>query len=321
MIDEANRSASARRMRALAHAKRIAVSIEGVTGVDFGVIYKGGNRTNRLGIRFHVAAKLVPKALPAGQLLPRKIMGFACDVIQAKYCPHADTPPNPHSTFDPIRPGISIGNLLRTTTGTLGAIVRDRMNGGAVCVLSNWHVLCASTQCAPGEQISQPGSFDLGSNPPRVVAKLLRWINLAHGCDAAITSIDGGVHAMDQPLGIGIEFAQVAEPQMHMKLAKSGLSSGVTHAIVDGLHGSYQMDYSTYGDAKRFMDGIRLVTDPNYLEPEVSLDGDSGAVWVDSETRSAVALHFAGEDGMGPLADYAVAHPLSRVLQLLDVEL
>ena len=311
----------ARRAEALAHAKRLALAIDGITGVDFGTAYKGGRRTRKLAIRFHVAAKFHPAAVTQSQLLPKKILGYPCDVIQAKYSPQADQAPNPHSEFDPIRPGISVGNVQRTTTGTLGAIVRDIRSGGGACMLSNWHVLCASTKCAPGEPISQPGPFDSGANAARVVGKLIRWANLSHGYDCAIGSIDNAVHSMPEPLSISINLARVAEPALHMKVVKSGISSGVTHAVVDGLHGSYKMDYTAFGDTVRFMDGIHLVADQDYLDQDISLDGDSGSVWIDASTSSAVALHFAGEEGLGPLADYAVAHPLSRVFEILNITL
>ena len=106
-----------------------------------------------------------------------------------------------------------------------------------------------------------------------------------------------------------------------MKLVKYGVTSGLTHAIVDGVDGGYQVDYSYYGDTKRWMDGIHLVRDGDHSEKEISLAGDSGAVWINEDSGKAVALHFAGEDGLGPTAEYALAHPLGRVLDLLEAEL
>jgi hypothetical protein len=321
MSEPRTSAAVARRLEALAHAKRIAMAVGGITGVDFGVIHKGGQRTRRLGIRFHVDVKQHPALLTAAQMLPHELLGFPCDVIQAKYSAHDGQPLTPRAEFNPIRPGISIGNVQRTTTGTLGAIVRDSSSAGAPCLLSNWHVLCAAADSTAGEPISQPGSFDAGAKPARVVAKLLRWANLAHGCDAAIAMLEKGTQFTPEPFGLELIAAGVAEPQMHMKVVKSGLSSGVTHAIVDGLHGSYSMDYSAFGDHVRFMDGIHLVADPDHTDQDISLEGDSGALWLDPQTKLAVALHFAGEDGLGPLANYALAHPLSQVMKLLNVML
>ena len=45
------------------------------------------------------------------------------------------------------------------------------------------------------------------------------------------------------------------------------------------------------------MDGIHLVPDPASPDDEITLEGDSGAVWYEQATGRAVALNFAGEDG------------------------
>ena len=69
------------------------------------------------------------------------------------------------------------------------------------------------------------------------------------------------------------------------------------------------------------MDGVRLVPDPAHADDEVSLNGDSGALFVDPEANAAVALLFGGEDGVGPQAEYALAHPLAIVLERLRADL
>jgi hypothetical protein len=310
-----------RRAQALAHAKRLALAIDGTTGVDFGVVYEGGKKTKRHGIRFHLARKFHSNVVPTSQLVPKEIHGIECDVIQAKYQPHrvdSSQPSNARAAFDPVRPGVSVGNLERTTTGTLGAMVQDLVRNRA-CLLSNWHVLCASVQCLFGESIVQPGPFDAGAEPARVVARLTRWANLSAGYDAAIATIESEVRFELDEFLLKLTPAGIGEPKLHMKLVKSGISSGTTHAVIDGVGGSYRIDYSSYGDTERWMDGIHLIGDPEKHDKDVSLEGDSGSVWIDAETNNAVALHFGGEDGLGPLADYAVAHPMSRVCELLNI--
>lgn len=303
--------------QALAQAKRLALSIEGITGVDFGFIYEGGIRTRRLGIRLHVERKRPEGSLRAEQLIPKQIMGIPCDVVQATYQPHALSP---QSKFDPILPGISIGNVLRQQTGTLGAIVYDKASGEA-CILSNWHILCGSPDAKAGELISQPGPLQLGGDPARPVAQLLKAINLALGYDAAIAKLDAGISVERKALGSGLAARAVGGHHPGMRLIKSGLTSGVTHAMIDGVEGAYPMDYTPYGDVKRWMDGIRLIPDPAQPEDEISLEGDSGSLWIEPTKRLGVALHFAGEDGLGPSAEYALAHPLKRILELLDIRL
>jgi len=58
---------------------------------------------------------------------------------------------------------------------------------------------------------------------------------------------------------------------------------------------------------------------PPKKDEEITLDGDSGSIWFQEESGHVVALNFSGEDGIGPLAEYALAHRVSRVLELLNV--
>ena len=305
---------------ALAHAKRLALAIDGVTGVDYGPCQKQGRAGRLRGIRFHVAKKVHKTAVSKGNLLPKQIHGFRCDVVQANYQPHGAGAANPRAAFDPIRPGTSVGNVQRITTGTLGAIVRDAA-ADRQSILGNWHVLCGSLDCKSGEPLSQPGPFDAGSHPSRVIAHLSRWTNLSSGIDAAIAAIDPEVMFDPHELFSGIAPANISLPRLNQKVIKSGISTNLTHGVVDGIAGSFKMDYSPYGDTVRWMDGIHIVVDPDFHDPEVGLDGDSGALWLEAETGNAVALHFGGEDGLGPLADYAVGHSMEEVCRTLNIQI
>lgn len=309
---------SARQAKALARAKRYAVSVEGITGVDFGFAYRDHSRTRRRCIRFHVRRKRPPNQFADAELLPREILGVPCDVIEAAYEPHASSPRSAH---DPIRPGISIGNVKRRSTGTLGVFVLTPPDGQKA-LLSNWHVLCGSTDCAPGEEISQPGPHHLGTHPSRPIAVLHRWLDLSLGYDAAIALLTGEVTPSPEILGLaGAEVREAAAPAVGMKVVKAGTESGLTHSVIDGVEGSFPMNYERFGDQLRWMDGMRLVPDPDYDEDEISLRGDSGAVWIEAATGKAIGLHVGGEDGLGPQAEFAIAQPMARVLEALDVSL
>lgn len=307
-----------REEQALYLAKRLINSLEGIRGVDFGVIYKEGRRTRNRGLRFHVERKRPTGSLAPDQIIPKEILGIPCDVIEARYEPHG---PSPRGIFNPIQPGISVGNLPRQTTGTLGLCVYDS-HTSALCILSNWHVLCGSAECqATKDDITQPGPQHLGNNPARIIGQLLRVTDLSHGYDAAIAQTASDISLKNEALGSDLAPVGIGEPAVNMRLVKSGVSTNVTHALVDGVGGTYRMDYTEYGDTVRWMDGIHLVTDPNNPDDEISLEGDSGSVWIEPINRLAIALHFGGEDGLGPLANYAVAHPISRVFELLDIRL
>jgi len=301
--------------RALALAKRLAASIEGLQGIDYGWRYRQGVRTNRRVIRFHVRRKQMIADVQPNQLLPKTILNIPTDVVEASYASHAESPT---SLFNPIRPGISTGNTLRQSTGTLGLFVSDKQTGD-MCMLSNWHVFCGSTEAEVGEEITQPGPAHLGSLPARNVATLLKWLPLSLGFDAAVAKLISGTAVDLKTLGTDLKPVKAADPKVGMHLIKTGVTSGVTGAIVDGVGGSYQIDYTGFGEELRWMDGFRLVADPTLHEDEISLEGDSGAVWFEPDKHWAVGLHFGGEDGLGPLAEYALAHPLPLVLQRLNV--
>lgn len=299
---------------ALNAAKRLVANRPNVTGVDFGHLYRRGKKRRGYGIRFHVSSKLPASELSIPALLPTSLGDCPCDVVEARYEPHASTT----QINDPIRPGISIGNVDRSATGTLGAFVKDSRSA-ETCLLSNWHVICGSKLAKQTDIISQPGPAHLWGQPARPVARPKRWTNLAHGLDAAIA-------ALSEPAGI--EWAAVGlpvlagtkKPRVGMKVIKSAAISGVTHAIIEGIEGSYKIDYSAFGDSERWMDGMRLVVDPEHPESEISLEGDSGSIWMETGSKAAVALHFAGEDGLGPLAEYSLAHDFGDVCKRLEIE-
>ncbi len=300
----------------LARALRLGRQRTGVVGVDYGFVYKDDVRLKSLGIRFHVAHKRPLVELAAEQVLPKTLDTYRCDVVQARYSLHG----SPRTQCDPVQPGVSIGNVGRATTGTLGVCVHDRVTGAAG-FLSNWHVLCGALDVAAGESIAQPGPLHLGTQPARTVATLERWTLLDLGCDAALALLAPGIAARPELFESPLAVTGVEPPRTGMKVVKYGATSLLTHGMIDGIQGAYEMDYSRYGDTTRWIDGLRIVIDPDSPENEISLAGDSGAVWVNAATGKAVALHFAGEDGLGPTAEYALAQPLQRVLDLLEVDI
>jgi hypothetical protein len=301
---------------ALTHAKRIARVADDVHGVDYGFRFVDGVRTSDMAIRFHVRRKRPSSLLSATDLLPATVGGVAVDVLEGGYQPHLG---DPRTQQPALSPGISIGNLRTGETGTLGAIVRDAK--GAAFILSNWHVLAGGPEAAPGDQVVQPGPMDIGQAAANPVALLDRSLSMEEQLDAALARLVDDV-AVDRTI-FGLDFAPsaVAEPVLGARLVKSGAVSGVTEAIVDGVSGSYEIDYSSFGLNKLWMRGCRLVKLSDSQEGSVSEPGDSGALWVDADSHAAVGLHFAGEEGASPLNDYALAHDLPEVMQRLGVVL
>lgn len=301
---------------ALLKAKRIARRYPAVIGVDYGTAYKDDEPLSRPAIRFHVRKKRAVSELAPAEILPGKLAEVRCDVIEASYALHG----SPHHECTPLQPGISVGNLEHPSTGTLGLFASLPGQAGTY-LLSNWHVLCGSLSAAEGDSICQPGPHDAGSQPARVVARLSKWASLATGIDAAIALVDVSLATSATVFGGNLSVGDFEHPRRGMKLVKAGAFSGFTHGVVDGVDGAWEMNYAPYGDQVRWMDGIRIKRDADFPETEISVAGDSGSAWLNAETGKVVALHFAGEDGLGPSEEYALAHPIGRVFGLLGVGL
>lgn len=298
-------------------AKRMARSLHDIHAVDYGFAYVGGQMTDRAGVRFHTRNKKPITDLPPDQRLPETLNGVDVDVIDTGYMLHNG---NPRSTQDVLQPGISIGNVNTKTTGTLGVFVQDPASR-QVFILSNWHVLCGGPEAVVGDGICQPGPFDLGSNPARPVAQLERWVRLSEQYDAALAMVLPEMRLSQELFNTTSKITGVAAPALGQTVVKSGAVSGVTQAIVDGIAGSYRLDYTGFGDGPEWMAGFRLVEDPKSSSQALSLEGDSGSLWVDSTGQNAVGLHFAGEDAVSPLNQYALAHPIADLLDRFAVTL
>jgi len=306
--------------RALSRARRLATYHPGVVGVDRGLLFREeqGRRVRGEGIRFHVRRKLPAPLVPLSEELPKEILGIPCDVLQASYQPHAGSPRDP---FDPIRPGISIGNRAFGTSGTLGCFVRDR-HSGSPCLLSNWHVAYGARRATTGDPVVQPALPHRRTGTPRTVATLLDTLFFSHNLDAAIARLAEGVDIAPESFGNGMVIAAVGEPQVGMRLVRAGdAAEPPNRAMVDGINGRYKLNYRPYGLRDPvWLSGFHLVPDPEAPVPEISTKGDSGSIWVDPEGQG-IGLNFGGEDGLGPTAEYALAHPLNVVFTLLDIEL
>ena len=221
----------------LARAKRLVRRYPGVIGVDWGYVYEDGVRTGKIGIRYHVPRKLPLRKVLTEDRLPKEIDGIRVDVLEGGFKPHRA---DPFSQAAVLQPGLSIGNVPRQSDGTLGLFAKDRQDG-ALCILSNWHVLCGGSAARAGDTISQPGPLFLGPNPARQIAELRRWVSPERQYDAAIAVLLSGIQTDDSLLEGGVKITGVSEPQVGMHVVKCGAASIFTHALVDAVQGSYQV--------------------------------------------------------------------------------
>lgn len=296
----------------------------GVTAVDVGYKIKGRKMTGEVAVRLHVERKKPPESVERFDLVtssqkPQKVGDFSIDVLEATYGPAEGLGPelveaeavNRRGRVNPLIAGISVGNP-RVTAGTLGAIVWDRSDGKA-CILSNWHVLCGDPACAAGEDILQPGRLD-GGRARDKVAELKRF-RLDADADAALAELTGQREFSRDVLELD-PIPGIVAPALGMRVSKSGRTTGLTRGLIDGVSLTTTIRYRS-GPVQTFNDQIHIVPRPGSPPDfEVSLGGDSGAVWIDDASHRAVGLHFAGETGAAP--EHAVANRMEAVARTLN---
>ncbi|MCX4387385.1 S1 family peptidase [Micromonospora peucetia] len=258
------------------HRKRL-MAYPNVRAVDVGFAFKQQRPSDRLAIRVHVNRKLPTSDLADAERLPEEIDGLPVDVIESNPVPDAEFR---HSRQDPVLGGISIGNVKVGGPGTLGSIVFERGTLRPLA-LTNWHVVVASPPVAM-DPIVQPQPVPPDPEPPNsFLGRLLRW---DEGLDAALCSI--GEQDGTRSRSVSTRIADLPLPAagskphtIGLRVVKSGLRTGVTNGIIDGTDG---LEFS-------------VVVDNGLPPPQGVLGGpgDSGSLWLDRDTFTAVGLHFA----------------------------
>jgi hypothetical protein len=298
-----------------------------VSLIDLGMRVRdsqGHRLQEELCVRVHVRRKLYAEAFDAfaarypERVIDSKRVGFQVDVpvgdYRVQWWPwwswYRSTPTGPRAhVFNPMQGGISISNALQFGYGTLGGKVVDR-DTGAEMILSNWHVLVNSWSVRAGLPIYQPGQGD-GGRAEHTVARLSRHA-MDHFIDAAVAELTGTRPLLNEQLGLG-PVTGVRQPVPGLRITKSGRRTGVTTGIITGIEGRQVMTYAGVQRVIRHVVHIAKAPD----SAQVSAKGDSGAWWLEQDTRQAVGLHFAGSD----LPEYGLAMAMSPVLDALNVDI
>ncbi len=300
-------------------------------------------------IQFTVATKLAPERLESAgtKPLPRTIrvagVDVPTDVVERSYSP-SDAPSagaaahvrpgydtaipeaadqERRSRLDPVLPGVSVGHI-SSTAGTFGCVVYDASReqpGDRPLMLSNWHVLHGDYGRI-GDVVVQPGPYDHAGVEKNHVGTLLRS-HLGTEGDCAVAVIEGrGVDP--HVLGLGVVPSSTREARLGDTVVKSGRTTGVTYGIVQRIEVVAALSYGAAGVQN--IGGIEIGPDP--LRPasgdQISMGGDSGAVWLFTRdgdaTPEMAGLHFGGE-APGSAHDHALACSPAAVLDVLKVSL
>lgn len=189
----------------------------------------------------------------------------------------------------PAPGGVSIGSP-DITAGTLGCVVRDARTGRRL-ILSNNHVLAQNwgwrRDAYEGKPALQPAVYDGGRDPDDRLGTLLRWVDVDSGkdnlVDAAVALPVRDADVSDEVLDLGVP-GPVAEPEVGMRVAKSGRSCGTRVSTVEAV--GVTVDVWGWGVC-RFVDQV-FVTNP------FGIPGDSGSWVCEAGTGRTVGLLFAG---------------------------
>lgn len=169
--------------------------------------------------------------------------------------------------------------------GTLGMIVAS---AGAPYLISARHVL-AKNRPGIGDAICQPAGAKAIAIVDRVSAQL--------DC-ARARLVDGEVFTELEILHIGI----LTTPRDPVEgMIKTGAATGVTQGKVLRINGN-EVTIKPLSDFP--------------LEYQLSDTGDSGAIWVESQSHAPVAMHYSAQSGGASVA-YAI--PLPAVLRELQL--
>jgi hypothetical protein len=223
-----------------------------------------------------------------------------------------------------IQGGRSIGHF-SGTTGSIGCLVRDRLQSNATYLLGCNHVIAALNEGKRGaDDIWVPGKND-GGGKGSAIGKLARFRDIVmvpkmfaenatpNLMDAALCEISPGVTNFSPQLPtIGKLRGSNSKAVLEMELRKEGWKTGLTTGSAQ-MKGSILVHYRPDAVA-RFDEQIAIY--PTEQGKQVARQGDSGSVVVDKENR-VVGLLFAMAEGM----NIGYANPIQPILDEFGVEI
>jgi hypothetical protein len=156
--------------------------------------------------------------------------------------------------------------------------------------------------------VQQPSPRDAPFSPHLIVAEVVGAVRDGRH-DLAIAKLVARTWS-NEVLGSTVRLKGAREPEVGDVLEKVGGGTGRTHAVVEYV-GNVSTVYAR--NCRGFV--LRPATEG---PAEISLPGDSGAVWYDPRTGAAVGLHLEGElSGK----EQAIASCMTDALKLFNATL
>lgn len=285
-----------------------------MVGVGYGKKVKGNRKTNEDSIVIMVDKKIPEKTLLKKDIIPQKLGHIKTDVQEVGILKLLKT--SRSKKYRPAPGGVSIGHY-KVTAGTLGTIVKDNRSGEPL-ILSNNHVLANITnghdgRSQIGDPILQPGSYDDGRKKDDVIGNLVRYVPLKSNNNMFSAPTNLVDCALARPinkeiidysiLGIG-KINGVTDPELDMKVIKSGRTTGVTEAKIRAIDSTVRVNLD---DTRKAMFTDQIITSP------FSEGGDSGSLVLDTNNNT-VGLLFAGS------SKASVCNKITNVMKELDID-
>jgi hypothetical protein len=303
----------------------------GVHGVGVGTKYAGGEPTDTIAIRVHVAEK---RDVPDAERIPAAIEGVPTDVIGGRLSTLAgagvDAPGADGGRYDPLVGGISSARCgdppFYTMRGTLGCIVVDLGDTNSAERGMPMLLGAAQAMAAPdstNELQTQPSSSDFchhgwpcdcdAQRVGRVSRKYLGDLpNGGPGIDAAVAhQTDRGFDWTIQDLG---RVGGIAQAVWNKPVRKRGRTTGVSYGWIDGVDTTYVVDYPN--GQVTLSHQITIRTDPSRSQ-HFAEAGDAGALAVYDDMAVVGMLWGANNDVTPALA---MACPIGAVTTALKVQ-
>jgi hypothetical protein len=294
-----------------------------IVGLGLGRKWIDRKPSARAALLLFVRRKFFPEEIKQSHQLPSEVFGIPTQVIETgSFQLFAPRTANPRERWHPHAPGCSIGpaKLPRKIpiVGTFGAVVRGRGNPQRISLLSAAHVL---TDCEvayrAGSPIFQPGLLDCfdSSNPQPIgqlgTCKLWAQQN-GVTLDAAIADLSNPAGATNHIPLIG-HVGKVGTLTVETPVEKFGRTTAHTRGIV--LATDVDIDIPVQSGTIHFL-GQTLVQG---MLSTFAYPGDSGALVVASEMKSAVGLLVGGSELYS--GHFTVVTPIQPILDALNVDL
>jgi len=262
----------------------------GVTGIDVGYKEVGGQLTDQVAIRVHVAHKT--DSVPDDQRVPAEIDGAVTDVLERRYEPQV------------------LNQQVATVTPQADTTHYTTLEGG-ISMGPSRVIACVDNTFHNGDRMVQPSRIDTGVPPGDEFGSLARE-TLSANVDGAVIAIDAGRATACQIVDIGL-VAGTRAATLGMAVRKRGRTTLLTYGSVDGLSFSVNIDYGDGIGVKTLTNQISIAADTT-KNPLFSDHGDSGSVIVD-DSGFVVGLLFAGA------GTSTVANPIAAVQSELNISM